>query len=86
MCGRFTYAKEFREIRIRFDLDRDIPLFRPRYNIAPGQDVPVDNGPGTIPDSATQRPLAICGMGMLMALVGSLVGLTLMAVSRRRRR
>src|SRR5713226_2517593 len=41
MCGRFTYSKEFRELRIRFDLDRDIPLFRPRFNIAPGQDVPV---------------------------------------------
>ncbi len=41
MCGRFTYAKEFREIRIRFDLDHDIPLFRPRYNISPGQEVTV---------------------------------------------
>jgi len=41
MCGRFTYAKEFRELRIRFHLDRDIPLFRPRYNIAPGQEVAV---------------------------------------------
>jgi len=41
MCGRFTYAKEFRELRIRFNLDRDIPLFRPRYNIAPGQEVAV---------------------------------------------
>ncbi len=41
MCGRFTYAKEFREIRIRYNVDRDFPLFRPRYNIAPGQEVAV---------------------------------------------
>jgi putative SOS response-associated peptidase YedK len=41
VCGRFTYAKEFRDIAIRFDLDHDIPLFRPRYNIAPGQQVAV---------------------------------------------
>lgn len=41
MCGRFTCAKEFRDIAIRFDLDHDIPLFRPRYNIAPGQQVAV---------------------------------------------
>ncbi|MFQ5852297.1 MAG: SOS response-associated peptidase family protein [Candidatus Binatia bacterium] len=41
MCGRFTYANEFRDIRIRFDLDKDIPLFRPRYNIAPGQEMAV---------------------------------------------
>jgi putative SOS response-associated peptidase YedK len=41
MCGRFTYAKEFREIGIRFDLEHDIPFFRPRYNIAPGQEVAV---------------------------------------------
>ena len=36
MCGRFTYAKEFRDIRIRFDIDRDIPLFRvPASELAP---------------------------------------------------
>lgn len=41
MCGRFTYANEFRDIRIRFDLEKEIPLFRPRYNTAPAQEVPV---------------------------------------------
>lgn len=41
MCGRYTYTDEIRDIRIRFDLERDLPLFKPRYNIAPGQDVPV---------------------------------------------
>lgn len=50
MCGRFTYATEFRDIRIRFDLERDIPLFSPRYNIAPGQDAPVIVNPEGAPD------------------------------------
>jgi hypothetical protein len=42
MCGRYDYTPgEFREIRIRWNLDKDLPLFKPRYNIAPGKDVPV---------------------------------------------
>jgi putative SOS response-associated peptidase YedK len=41
MCGRFTATFEFREIRIRWNLQRDLPSLSPRYNIAPSQDVPV---------------------------------------------
>ena len=41
MCGRFTASFEFREIKVLFDLQRDIPLFTERYNIAPSQEVPV---------------------------------------------
>jgi putative SOS response-associated peptidase YedK len=42
MCGRYDYTPgEFREIRIRWSLDTDLPLFKPCYNIAPGKDVPV---------------------------------------------
>jgi putative SOS response-associated peptidase YedK len=41
MCGRFTASFEFREIRLLFNLKRDLPLFVPRYNIAPSQEVPV---------------------------------------------
>jgi hypothetical protein len=42
MCGRYEYTPgEFREIRIRWNLDNEIPLFKPCYNIAPGKDVPV---------------------------------------------
>jgi|tagenome__1003787_1003787.scaffolds.fasta_scaffold20296884_2 putative SOS response-associated peptidase YedK len=40
MCGRFTASFEFREIKIRWDLQRDLS-FAPRYNIAPTQKVPV---------------------------------------------
>jgi putative SOS response-associated peptidase YedK len=41
MCGRFTASFEFREIKLLFDLQRDLSLFAPRYNIAPSQDVSV---------------------------------------------
>ena len=41
MCGRFTASFEFREIKLLFNLQRDIPLFAQRYNIAPSQEVPV---------------------------------------------
>jgi putative SOS response-associated peptidase YedK len=41
MCGRFTASFECREVRIRFNVQRDFPVFTPRYNIAPSQEVPV---------------------------------------------
>jgi putative SOS response-associated peptidase YedK len=42
MCGRYDFFPgEFSELRIRFNLDKDLPLFKPSYNIAPGKDVPV---------------------------------------------
>ena len=41
MCGRFTASFEFREIKLLFNLQRDIPLFARRYNVVPSQEVPV---------------------------------------------
>ena len=41
MCGRFTASFEFRDIKLLFNLQRDLSLFAPRYNIAPSQEVPV---------------------------------------------
>ena len=48
MCGRITATFEFSDIRVRWNLDRDLPLYSPRYNIAPeqiasasGQKIPV---------------------------------------------
>lgn len=41
MCGRYKVTPgEFAELKVRFNLD-DIPLFKPRYNIAPTQQAPV---------------------------------------------
>ena len=35
MCGRYGFAPgEFREIKLRFNIGGDLPLFKPRYNIA----------------------------------------------------
>jgi putative SOS response-associated peptidase YedK len=42
MCGRYDFFPgEFTALRIRFNLPRDLPLFKPSFNIAPGKDVPV---------------------------------------------
>src|SRR6266436_2059088 len=35
MCGRITATFEFSDIRVRWNLDRDLPLYKPRFNIAP---------------------------------------------------
>jgi putative SOS response-associated peptidase YedK len=35
------FPREFSDLRIRFNLDKDLPFFKPSYNIAPGRDVPV---------------------------------------------
>ena len=35
MCGRFTATFEFSDIRVRWNLDRDLALYKPRFNIAP---------------------------------------------------
>ena len=41
MCGRYKVTPgEFSDLRLRFNLE-DIPLFKPRYNIAPTQQAPV---------------------------------------------
>jgi hypothetical protein len=37
MCGRITATFEFSDIRVRWNLDRDLPLYTPRFNIAPEQ-------------------------------------------------
>jgi putative SOS response-associated peptidase YedK len=42
MCGRYDFFPgEFSDLRIRFNLDSNLPDFKPSYNIAPGRDVPV---------------------------------------------
>src|SRR5215470_5210772 len=35
MCGRMTATFEFSDIRVRWNLDRDLPNFTPRFNVAP---------------------------------------------------
>ena len=40
MCGRFTATFEFSGIRVRWNLDRDLPKYTPRFNIGPEQTSP----------------------------------------------
>jgi putative SOS response-associated peptidase YedK len=35
MCGRITATFEFSEIRVRWNLDKDLPKYTPRFNVAP---------------------------------------------------
>jgi putative SOS response-associated peptidase YedK len=35
MCGRFTATFEFSDIRVRWNLDCDLPNYTPRFNVAP---------------------------------------------------
>jgi len=50
----------------------------------PGQQIP--DGDGEIPNSADQRPgMRLCGFGMIGTLFASLLGLTAMRATRRRR-
>lgn len=35
MCGRFTATFEFSDIRVRWNLERDLPKYTPRHNVAP---------------------------------------------------
>src|SRR5262245_31090605 len=37
MCGRFTATFEFSDIRVRWNLDRDLRKYKPRFNVAPEQ-------------------------------------------------
>jgi putative SOS response-associated peptidase YedK len=41
MCGGFGASFQYRELKVHWNLAGDIPLFGPRYNIPPAQDVPV---------------------------------------------
>jgi putative SOS response-associated peptidase YedK len=42
MCGRYTYFPgEFSDLRLTWKVDSEIPLLKPRYNIAPSQEGPV---------------------------------------------
>ena len=55
MCGRMTATFEFSEIRVRWNLDRDLPLYKPRFNVAPEKTSP------TFPSLSVRRALTSAG-------------------------
>jgi putative SOS response-associated peptidase YedK len=49
MCGRFTITVSFEELLARYLVESDIaPFHSPRYNVAPGQNVPALIHDGTV--------------------------------------
>lgn len=48
MCGRFTLRSNAKAIAAAFDLAGAVPEFRPRYNVAPTQMIPVIRKPGEL--------------------------------------
>lgn len=55
MCGRFTLRTPAQEVATAFDV-RQMPLFEPRYNIAPSQPVAVIRaGPDASRECVTMR-------------------------------
>jgi putative SOS response-associated peptidase YedK len=60
MCGRFTLTRPAQEVAEQFDLDQ-MPLFEPRYNIAPTQNVLAVRKP----DAAIGREAVLLRWGLV---------------------
>jgi len=60
MCGRFTLRSSPRAIATEFDLF-DVPDLRPRYNIAPTQQIPIIR----MANGGTGRELAMVRWGLI---------------------
>ena len=65
MCGRYDFNSQVssERSRIRWNLDKDLPLFKPRYNIAiaPQQEAPV------IVQADGVRSAELCQWGLVPA-------------------
>jgi putative SOS response-associated peptidase YedK len=60
MCGRFTLHTPEPRIREAFNLDASVPLdLKPRYNIAPSQQVPI------IRDTESGREMVMTRWGLI---------------------
>jgi hypothetical protein len=51
------FPGEFTDLRIRFNLDKNLPLFKPSYDITPSKDVPVivPDGRGSLPSLCSEN-------------------------------
>ncbi|MDE0377613.1 MAG: SOS response-associated peptidase [Rhodospirillales bacterium] len=69
MCGRFTQRMTWRELHERMDLIGTPLNLRPRYNVAPGQDVAVVRAadPGSGSGAGPGRGLAMLRWGLIPA-------------------
>ena len=62
MCGRYTLHHKPVEIEERFEVETNLELFEPRYNIAPTQMVPVVRHPRSGDET---REVAPCKWGLI---------------------
>ena len=69
MCGRFTQRMSWRELHERMDLIGTPLNLRPRYNVAPGQDVAVvrAGAPGSRSGAGRGRTFAMLRWGLIPA-------------------
>ena len=69
MCGRFTQRMSWRELHERMDLIGTPLNLRPRYNVAPGQDVAVvrAGAPGSRSGTGRGRTFAMLRWGLIPA-------------------
>ncbi len=58
MCGRYVIKSPSAKLKVKFRLD-DVPLFKPRYNVAPTQAVPA------VRDEDGKRRLAMLRWGLI---------------------
>jgi putative SOS response-associated peptidase YedK len=58
MCGRYVIKSPSSKLKVKFHLD-DVPLFEPRYNVAPTQTVPA------VRDEDGKRRLAMLHWGLI---------------------
>jgi putative SOS response-associated peptidase YedK len=58
MCGRYVIKSPSAKLKVKFHLD-DVPLFEPRYNVAPTQAVPA------VRDEDGKRHLAMLRWGLI---------------------
>ena len=69
MCGRFTQRMSWRELHDLMDLVGAPPNLRPRYNVAPSQDVAIirSDDPGSRSGASDGRTLAMLRWGLIPA-------------------
>jgi PKD repeat protein len=85
-AGEYTVELVVRDVDVLEGRSgREDILVTERSQQPPPEPQPPRPGPQEPPDSAAQRPVpGTCGVGMLMSVFGSLLGLTLTVVTRRR--
>jgi putative SOS response-associated peptidase YedK len=65
MCGRISRTFEFSDIRLRWNVDHELPTFAPRYNIAPEQTVSTEQKVPVIVREANSNQCRLMHWGLI---------------------